>query len=108
MQATVDTFGEQVAPDTPCPVGPVAGNEAGLHPLANRFVTARSGTGRSVQQAWKPDRALPFDRVLLELMATARHIERMQIINGLVPGRLTAALRGEHVGTIIRTGARAV
>jgi molybdenum storage protein len=41
-------------------------------------------------------------------MATARHIERMQIINGLVPGRLTAALRGEHVGTIIRTGARAV
>ena len=26
-------------------------------------------------------------------------------MNGLVPGRLTAALRGEHVGTIIRTGA---
>jgi molybdenum storage protein len=23
-----------------------------------------------------------------------------------VPGRLTAALRGEHVGTIIHTGAR--
>jgi molybdenum storage protein len=50
---------------------------------------------------------LPFDRVLLELMAIARHIERVQIINGLVPGRLTAALRGEHVGTIIRTAARA-
>jgi len=27
------------------------------------------------------------------------------LINGVVPGRLTAALRGEHVGTIIRTGA---
>jgi molybdenum storage protein len=48
---------------------------------------------------------LPFDRALLEVMATARHIERVQIVNGLVPGRLTAALRGEHVGTIIHTGA---
>src|SRR5215472_9732039 len=49
---------------------------------------------------------LPFDRTLLEVMATARHIERVQLVNGLVPGRLTAALRGGHVGTIIRTGAR--
>ena len=48
---------------------------------------------------------LPFDRALLEVMATARHIERVQVVNGLVAGRLTAALRGEHVGTIIRTGA---
>jgi molybdenum storage protein len=39
-------------------------------------------------------------------MRNARHIERVQLINGLVPGRLTAALRGEHVGTLIRTGAR--
>jgi len=50
--------------------------------------------------------SLPFDRALLEVMATARHLEHVQIVNGLVPGRLTAALRGEHVGTIIRTGAR--
>jgi molybdenum storage protein len=50
---------------------------------------------------------LPFDPALLEVMAIARHIERVQVINGLVPGRLTAALRGEHVGTIIHTGARA-
>jgi molybdenum storage protein len=55
----------------------------------------------------KTEGTLPFDRVLVEVMATARHIERVQIINGLVPGRLTAALRGEHVGTIIHTGARA-
>jgi len=48
---------------------------------------------------------LPFDRALLEVMATARHIGHVQIVNGLVPGRLTAALRGEHVGTIIHTGA---
>jgi molybdenum storage protein len=31
----------------------------------------------------------------------------VQVVNGLVPGRLTAALRGEHVGTIIKTGASA-
>ena len=49
---------------------------------------------------------LPFDRALLEVMATARHIERVQVVNGLVPGRLTAALRGQHVGSIIHAGAR--
>ena len=27
-----------------------------------------------------------------------------QIVNGLVPGRVTSALRGEHVGTIVHTG----
>jgi molybdenum storage protein len=55
----------------------------------------------------KLEGTLPFDRALVEVMATARHIKRVQIVNGLVPGRLTAALRGEHVGTIIRTGAPA-
>jgi molybdenum storage protein len=49
--------------------------------------------------------SLPFDRALLEIMATARHLERVQFVNGLVPGRLTAALRGQHVGTIIKTRA---
>ncbi len=50
---------------------------------------------------------LPFDRALIDIMANARHLQRVQLINGLVPGRLTAALRGEHVGTLIHTGARA-
>ena len=50
--------------------------------------------------------ALPIDRAIIDAMSTARHIEHVQIVNGLVPGRLTAALRGEHVGTIIHTGAR--
>jgi molybdenum storage protein len=54
----------------------------------------------------KTEGPLPFDRALLEVMATARHIERVQVVNGLVPGRLTAALRGEHVGTLVHTGAR--
>jgi len=49
---------------------------------------------------------LPFDRAMVEVMANARHLDRVQVINGLVPGRLTAALRGEHVGTMIRTGRR--
>jgi molybdenum storage protein len=48
---------------------------------------------------------LPLDRALLEVMATARYLEHVQIVNGLVPGRITAALRGEHVGTIIHTSA---
>jgi molybdenum storage protein len=48
---------------------------------------------------------LPVDTAFVEVMATARHIERVQVVNGLVPGRLTASLRGEHVGTIIHTGA---
>lgn len=30
---------------------------------------------------------LPFDRALVEVMGTARHIERVQVVNGLVPGR---------------------
>jgi molybdenum storage protein len=50
--------------------------------------------------------SLPFDPAMVEVMANARHIDRVQVVNGLVPGRLTAALRGEHVGSIIRTGAR--
>jgi molybdenum storage protein len=54
----------------------------------------------------KSDGTLPVDRALLEVMANARHIDRVQVVNGLEPGRLTAALRGEHVGTIIRTGAK--
>jgi molybdenum storage protein len=41
---------------------------------------------------------------VLDLLATARHIRQVQIINGLVPGNLTRALAGEHVGTIITAG----
>lgn len=61
----------------------------------------------SAAELAKTEGTLPFDRALLEVMANARHIEKVQVINGLVPGRLTAALRGEHVGTLIRTGASA-
>src|SRR5258707_4240348 len=45
---------------------------------------------------------LPFDRVLLDLLRNARQVKRIQIINRLKPQLLEPALRGEHVGTIIR------
>ena len=61
----------------------------------------------SAAELAKLEGTLPFDPALLEVMASAQHIERVQVVNGLVRGRLTAALRGQHVGSIIRTGARA-
>jgi molybdenum storage protein len=47
---------------------------------------------------------LPFDRVLIDLLANARQVKQFQIINGLKPELLERALRGEHVGTIVRKG----
>lgn len=38
---------------------------------------------------------------VLDLLNASRHVRQVQIINGLVPGNLTRALAGEHVGTII-------
>jgi len=38
---------------------------------------------------------------VLDLLQNAQHIHEVQVINGLVPGNLTRALAGEHVGTII-------
>ena len=38
---------------------------------------------------------------VLDLLATARNVREVQIVNGLVAGNLTRALAGEHVGTII-------
>jgi molybdenum storage protein len=41
------------------------------------------------------------ERVVLENMINARHMRKIQIINGLKKGNITKALNGEHVGTII-------
>lgn len=38
---------------------------------------------------------------MLDLLKAARHVREVQVVNGLVPGNLTRALAGEHVGTII-------
>lgn len=45
---------------------------------------------------------LPFERVLLDLLPHARLISQFQVINGLKPDLLEPALRGAHVGTIVR------
>jgi molybdenum storage protein len=44
---------------------------------------------------------LIIERACVDMIARARHCKAVQIVNGLVPGRLTAALAGEHVGTVI-------
>lgn len=44
---------------------------------------------------------LPFEPVLLDLLEHARLVESFQLVNGLVPERIAAALAGEHVGTIV-------
>jgi molybdenum storage protein len=38
---------------------------------------------------------------MLDLLKASRHVREVQVVNGLVPGNLTRALAGEHVGTII-------
>lgn len=44
---------------------------------------------------------LPFERILIDLLTNSRLVEQFQIINGAHPDKLEAALKGEHVGTII-------
>src|SRR5262249_54537296 len=47
---------------------------------------------------------LPIDRQLFDAWRTARHVDRIQLVNGLRRGELTRALAGEEVGTIIDRG----
>jgi len=44
---------------------------------------------------------LPFDEVLPDLLLNARLVRKVQVVNGLEPARVEAAVRGEHVGTIV-------
>jgi molybdenum storage protein len=46
-----------------------------------------------------------LDRELFFAWRAAKNLRRIQIVNGLVPGNLTRALRGEDVGTVIEKGA---
>ena len=50
-----------------------------------------------------PDELI-LDRQLFLAWKGARHVEQVQIVNGLVPGQLTRALAGEPVGTLITRG----
>lgn len=47
-------------------------------------------------------KTLPFEPVLLDLLDRSRLVQQFQIVNGLRPEKIDAALAGEHVGTIVR------
>ena len=64
-------------------------------------ISTRSPPTSAVQLATNPPLTLPFDRTLVEVMPAAKHLEQIQIVNGLVPENVLQALRGEHVGTTI-------
>jgi molybdenum storage protein len=96
---------------------PVHRADAGAFLLADAYGAARliyvkdvdgvpdaDGTTRSrVTAAELPGGAgtLPVDEVVLELLATAKHLREFRVVNGLRPGALTAALNGEPAGTVI-------
>ncbi len=44
---------------------------------------------------------LPFDRIILDLLKNTRLVKQFQIVNGKHPERIEAAIRGEHVGTLV-------
>ena len=44
---------------------------------------------------------LVIERPCLEIIQNSEVLDRVQIINGMVPGNITKALNGEHVGTFI-------
>jgi len=44
---------------------------------------------------------LPIEQACVEAMLNARHVRKVQLVNGLEPELLARALDGEHVGTII-------
>lgn len=48
---------------------------------------------------------LILDRILFKTWKASRHVQTVQIINGLTPGLLQRALAGEEVGTIITKAA---
>jgi molybdenum storage protein len=76
---------------------PARSNGASGRPELIREITAAELLARKLP-------TLPIDTTVLELMANAKHVEQIQIVNGRTPGNITRALRGEHVGTMIRTG----
>ena len=44
---------------------------------------------------------LVIERPCLEILQNSEVLDKLQIINGLEPGNITQALKGEHVGTRI-------
>jgi molybdenum storage protein len=46
-------------------------------------------------------KTLPIDRIVLQILGSAKHVKEVQIVNGLKRGNISKALAGEHVGTIV-------
>ena len=44
---------------------------------------------------------LVIERPCLEIIQNSEVIDYVQVINGMIPGNISKALAGEHVGTII-------
>jgi molybdenum storage protein len=44
---------------------------------------------------------LPLEPIVIDMLASARLVKRVQLINGLTAGMVTRAVRGEPVGTVI-------
>lgn len=58
----------------------------------------RIGAGDLIE---KDQDDLVIERPCLEIIQNSEVIESVQIVNGMVPGNISKALEGEHVGTII-------
>jgi hypothetical protein len=54
VQTTPHPFGEQIVPDTPGPVGPIARQEAGTNLRANVLIAPAALTARPCQPRIKP------------------------------------------------------
>jgi len=78
-------------------------DEAGLYtddPKKNKDATHIPRiTAAELQARGLPD--LVIERVVVEYLPRARWCKQLQIVNGLQPGQVLAALKGEDVGTII-------
>jgi molybdenum storage protein len=56
-------------------------------------------TAKALLDRKLPD--LPIERIVLEMMIHARLVSHVQLVNGLKPGTITQAIRGEPAGTVI-------
>ncbi len=95
-------------------------SDAGAFLLADAYGAARTVYVKDVDGVFDGDRLvprvsaaellanaaaeLPVERLVLELMGSAKHVKEIHLVNGLNPGNITKALRGEPVGTTIYTG----
>ena len=100
---------------------PVHGGDAGAVLLGDSYGAARvilvkdvdgictadpaQGSGELIPRVSAADlrglETAPVEPVVADLLGRARNVREVQIINGLVPGNLTKALSGDHVGTIL-------